>query len=874
MDRLFFLFTLLVTFPLTGHCAAYTSLVSWAGWGSSSKAIQAPGEISKLSFIGSNPPLLLTYDRKAVGDNGKTISELENNQFYVILDSQPGNQFNFCFRTPPASSTGNFPSPPVFKKPVTGQAMPDIQNGDIRRIASAPDSDRWQHEYSARWRLPAGHQSLVLAIEDNDNGWVIEPECSGFFSESAALPSSHTSANKKTSFVDIFYRNQQAVKNGLDHSDDKSRLSGPFAIPGASGTADNSEPFISSGGGGFGSSDDLGDLFKRRPGGGIRPLYSFEWMSEQFSRVILLPGTGGQTVKKQIWDNRIVLTGRYAQQEFILSPKQLRSVTVFPGQVPTGIGHPGGGRTRQAGSQADLNKAPAANTRFQSGSGRQSQGSSGGRKSGRESGGDGGAGGSPNRWSCLICGKPLLAYNRCKACLDRDSSVLERELTEELPPAIGQDSEVSESGTKQADTSAIRLFEWFKTLNSNSNSYIRESSFHISHDYNFPTLYKLLTQSFMSDKNTLSKFYSKWVKFLNYSMSLYQLISEVGELAKSQGIEDYVEVARIVETLAVNREEFESETRSTPFRNVLLDHLRMKKLSSPYDPDQIYYSRLGHQEKAELINYIYQVFKETSLSLQAEKFPSRFITTAMLNEFARDVYAKYGFGMPDPEMSNNGLLQILMWGCGNSGGYSFITPYNKKFLLGFTGGPLHVQAVAVTNYQSLEFRDVEAMFTALVIIRSMLGPTLLGMFPERKYFCEYAPIEELELLSTFALKARGQLVRFLESRGAEEKDRFIHSMFLIFGMVPTELSRELLDPEPVPIAQAVAHEVARLRDQQSKKSTSEPVTSSSALTLKELLHSEEQACAGHQETLQNAQNQSNHKRRHRKRSFKDAKQSH
>ncbi|WP_257291614.1 hypothetical protein, partial [Endozoicomonas sp. ONNA1] len=108
--RLFFLFILSVTLPLVGHCAAYTSLLSWAGWGSSSKSIETwedrSGEISKLSFRG----------------------------------------------------------------------------------------------------------------------------------------------------------NKQAEKNESGHSDDKSRFSGPLAIPGAPVTADNGEPFTSSSGGGFGSGDDLDDL--------------------------------------------------------------------------------------------------------------------------------------------------------------------------------------------------------------------------------------------------------------------------------------------------------------------------------------------------------------------------------------------------------------------------------------------------------------------------------------------------------------------------------------------------------------------------------------------------------------------------------------
>ncbi|WP_252178008.1 hypothetical protein [Endozoicomonas sp. 4G] len=943
MARLCFLFILSVILPLAGHCAAYSGLVSWMGWGSSSKAIdegwaESSGEISKLSFIENNPPLLLTYDRKAVGENGKTVSELENNQFYVILDSQPGDQFNFCFRTPPASSAVHFPSPPVFKKPVTGQGVPDIQNGRIRRVASTTNKEHWQHEYTTRWRLPAGHQSLVLAIEDNDNGWVIEPECSGIVSESTDLPTSsisNRSANKKTSFVDIFYRNKQAEKDGFGHSDDGSRFSGPFAIPGASGAADNSKPFTSSGGGDFGSDDDLGNLFKKRPGGGMGPLYSFEWMSEQFSSVILLPGTDGQTVKKQIWDTRIVLKikqgwneqaiiisqalwdkikaanlerssglflalsrqpdnpeavfdhylnsnppqplqtedyGRDARQAFILSPKQLRSVSVFPGHVPTGISHPGGAENSQAGSQADLNRASPASGQFQSDSGRQNQGGGSRRESGGESGeDDDGSGGSSNSGSCQNCGKAVLAYNKCKECLYRESSVLEQVPTEEQPPAIEQDRELSESGTKRADTSAIHLFKWFKTLNLKGR--VRGDCFRNNNYYNFPALYKLLTQSFMSDKNTLSKFHSKWVQFSNDNFSLYHLILEVGELAQSQGIENYVEVERIVKTLAIKRDEFEHGIGLRRYRNELLNKLKNRGFISPYDQDQVFYSRPSHEQKVELINNIYQVFKETSLSLQAEPFPTRFITTVMFNSFARDVYDVYGFGIPDPKMTNEELSQIFMWGYGISGKYSFITQDNQEFLLGHTSEPLNTQSLAVAKNQDVDFRDVEAMFTALVLIRSTLGIRLIGMFPDHDDFAKDVPLEQLKLLQTFTFKARKQLVRLLKSKGTEEKDKFIQSMFLIFGMVPKELSDELLNHGSVPMAQAAAQAVAHLPYQQSETSTSQSATLESDLAQEELLFTEEQTSPENQEILQNTQDPSNQVRQDRKRRFDDVEQS-
>ncbi|WP_422452262.1 hypothetical protein [Endozoicomonas sp. ALC066] len=921
MTRLFLLFILSVILPFAGHSFAYSNLVRWPDWGSSSKDIVKRGEVSgiinKLSFIGSNPPLLLTYHRKMLEESGQTVSELENNQLYIILDSQPGDLFNFCFRTPPASSTGNFPFPPVIKKTVSHQGMTDIQNGRMRRVESAPDSGFRQHEYSARWRLPAGNQSLVLAIEDNDNGWVIEPECSGIFSESAAFKSSSGSStfdSKKASFVDIFYLNKQAVKHGPDIPEGSSRFSGPFAIPGAYDTADNSEPYISSGGGSFGGGDNLDDLFKKKPGNGMAPLYSFEVTSEPFSRMILMPvpGAVGQTAKKQIWDNRIVLKikqgwneqaiiisqelwnkirganlerssglflalsrnpdnpeaafyhylsshpaqplqaedyRRYAQQEFILSPKQLRSVTVFPGTVPTGIGHSGGTGTSQAENQkGDVNRTPPTNTQFQSGDGHQDQGSRGG----SGSGGDDGSDGSPDSGLCQNCNKPVLAFDKCKECLDRESSVLEQDPIEELLPAIrqyegkpvsgasvvelvstgellpaiSQNREVPVSGTKDADTSAIQVFEWFKMLESNESQ--REDCFRINDYYKFPELYRLLTQSFMSDKNTLRKFHSKWVKFLNGSLSLYHLISDVGELAKSQGIEDYVEVAKIVKALAVYRDDFENEIGLKQFRNELLNYLTRNDFFASDDPGKVFYPGLGRQEKAELINNIYQIFEKTSRPLQSERFPSRFTTISMLNKFARDVYAKYGFGLPDLEMEYEDTPGILMWGCGSSGEYSFITPYNKDFISGIISQSLHMLALGVTANEYLDFGAVEAMITAFVLIGSMHGQRLNDMFPEYASFTKDLPSEQLELLSAFSIKAHEALVKVLEQAGSEKKDKFIRSMFMIFGMVPEKLSDELLDesldPEPVPLTQAAAHADAYPQDHESEISALQPLT--------------------------------------------------
>ncbi len=481
MTHLFFLFIVSVILPFADYSAADTGLLSWIDWWSSPKAIEKSSElsegISKLSFIAGSLPLSLTYDRKAVDENIKTVSELGSNQLYIVMNSQPGDLFNVCFRTPPTFSSGYLPHPPVIVKPSTGQGIPDIQNGEVRQVTLAPDTDRWQHEFLARWRLPPGKQSLVLSIEDNEHGWVLEPECSGIVSEGIV---SEGIDSPLPSNVDIYYRNKQATKIGSDYSDDNSRSGGSFFMSEATDTVDTSESFPSSGGGGFGGGDTLDDLFKKRPGNRMAPLYSFELMSELVSSMILVPvsdGLGG-VVKKQTWDTRIVLkikqgwneqtiiisqelwnriTGanlersselflalssnpdnpeaafdlyldshpaqplptedyrRYAQQAFILSPKQLRSVAVFPGHCPTGIGCSGG--TSQVDKEMASLSINPTDSQSQRGAGRHKQGSRGDGSSG---GGDG-SDEPPDNGLCQYCNKPAFAFNKCPECLNRKS---------------------------------------------------------------------------------------------------------------------------------------------------------------------------------------------------------------------------------------------------------------------------------------------------------------------------------------------------------------------------------------------------------------------------------------------------------------------
>ncbi|WP_252179083.1 death domain-containing protein [Endozoicomonas sp. 4G] len=872
--HLFLLFVLSVIFPVAAYSDAYTDLLIWTGWGISSKAIQTPGDISKLSFRGSHPPLHLTYGLNTVDQSSKTVPELENNQFYIIQNGQPGDLFNFCFRTPPALSVSNLPSPPVITKSATGRGMSEIKDGGVKLVPLAHDSGRWQYQYSARWRIPTGSQSLLLVVEDNHNGWVIEPECSGIVSESTALPSSlgsKTSDNKKTSFVDIIFRNTETKKNEPDHPDDSSRSSGPLAIPGAPDTADNSEPFPSSGGGGFGGSDDLDDLFKKRPGGGRAPLYVFEWMSELFSRVILVPvpGTDGKTVKKQIWDTRIVLNIKqgwneqaiiisqelwnkiraahlerssglflalssnpnnpeavfdhylsnnppqsfqtedyqgYEQQVLILNPKQLRSVSVFPGHCPTGVSCPGG--AGQAEKQtADLR--PSSYARSQEyGRLYQDRGGFGGRGSDE----DDGSGGAPNNGLCIVCqnpAKPVFLYNKCQDCLDSETNLLEEEPVIEQPPEIRRGEAIPISAPKAVDTSAVIIFQWFKNLLAGTGDY-----FHHREYYKLPQLYKLLTHSFLSNVNTLRKFHSKWNEFTRGNVGLYDLILEVGKLVKSQGGEKHVEVARIVKALAFYRKEFVNEDGVGELRNNLKTYLETNNIL-PTD-DEVLYSRLDDQQKAELINFIYQKFKQTGDVLKEETVPSQFNIIRMLNVLAREVYSKYGFGLPD---INDQGLKIIVWGYPLNNKYSFITQLNNERL---SISPSHqslqglVSAIGADVAGKAE--DVRAMITALTVIRSMFEVRAKAILSQCANSSNQVDHDQLDLLGKFAIKARQQLGEILKLSDPEQKEEFIRNMFLIFGVVPREIMDELTQESDPGLGSIRKRRAQVAEDPQHKKS--------------------------------------------------------
>ncbi|WP_257292697.1 death domain-containing protein, partial [Endozoicomonas sp. ONNA1] len=417
----------------------------------------------------------------------------------------------------------------------------------------------------------------------------------------------------------------------------------------------------------------------------------------------------------------------------------------------------------------------------------------------------------------------------------RESNLVEEGAAKESNPVIRRDSEIMVS-KEDANYSAIRIFQWFQSLKFDGRK--RGDYFHINDYYKFPELYNLLTQSFMSDKDTLSKFHSKWVGFLHGSISIYHLISEVGELAKSQGVENYAEVTRIVKALALKRDEFESKLSLERFGNELSNYLTRNNLLGSDESTQNLYSGLDSQKKLELINSIYKVFEQLGNLLQSEIFPSEYITIRMLNALARDIYYKYLFGIP--AINDESLeLENIMWGFSGHNQYSFITSYNSEILHQLHSyEPLQTLALSVSSDGSSNLEEVRAMFTVVVLVRSMLAQRLRAILPEHALFAKDVPHEQLKLLSNFSLNASERLVLMLDHTKPEEKDEFIRNMFLIFGMVPTHLSDELSgqwDPESVPLTQAAAHATGPLY-QQPKRRTAKSVIMESVLSQWELLN--------------------------------------
>ncbi|WP_252176873.1 hypothetical protein [Endozoicomonas sp. 4G] len=165
---------------MAGHSSGFSNTLGWVGLGHFLPIVDFSETIKKLPFIENNPALHSSYDLK-------TVPELERNQLFVSIDGKSGDVFHFCFRTPPALSVEYLPTPPVITRSATEQIMLDMQAGSTRLVELAAGSGRWQFEHQVSWRIPEGKQSLILSVEDNDNEWVLEPSCSGIFSETTGL---------------------------------------------------------------------------------------------------------------------------------------------------------------------------------------------------------------------------------------------------------------------------------------------------------------------------------------------------------------------------------------------------------------------------------------------------------------------------------------------------------------------------------------------------------------------------------------------------------------------------------------------------------------------------------------------------------------
>ncbi|WP_252178169.1 hypothetical protein [Endozoicomonas sp. 4G] len=834
MTRLLLLFILSAILPVASHSSAISNLLSWSGWGSPFKSSETSGTISRMSFMEGSPPLHLVYDAKKSDEKSK-IAELEKNQLYIDLDSKSGDTFHFCFRTANALSTKHYPSPPMIIRTSTGQSLPDIQAGEVRQTELTADPGHWQYEHLAKWRLPTGKASLVLSVQDNDNEWSIEPECSGIVSESTGLPSS-SDGDKKRSSVDIVFPTPEASESRLSNSGDTSRSNAPFAMPASPNIADNSESYTSSGGS-FGDSDDLDDPFKRRPGGGMAPLYSFEVMSKLVSRIILVPALGaneGTVKKKQVWDTQIVLKIKrgwneqtilisqqlwdkirranlernaglflamsrspdnleaafehylnsnpeptedyrgYTKQAFILSPKQLLSVSVFPGSCPTGVSCPKGEGTEKntksvsgPGSSEPPSYAKSQAAYYQA------TYSGSGNGNGNGNGGDDGFGWTPNSGVCQKCKqiKSIYRNDMCFECVNNGTVVFEQSLND--PPPVVTTEKIP---VPLVDTSAIRLSQWLNDLVRKGEDTI---FFHNVLHYKSHELYKVFTETLFFHKEALNTFHKYWVKLFRNELSTGELILQVGELASHHDVDKHTEIARIVKTLASHWIDILTESSLFTIKeNKLADILKERNLVTSNELYNLECPVIDEQTKKELMNFIYHIFQQTSNLLTHEIVPSTRDTLFRLNELSRELNKDYIFGCPVYE---DGQIDILRWGFAR---HTFTTTSNRHLIERNTQfQTLERLGHYISGCNSSTPEQVRAIFTALAI----LSPVL----PETHSFIQKLSDEQRELFSHFSETARKGLVTFLDSITSDQKNAFITNMFFVFGVVPKELADQL-----------------------------------------------------------------------------------
>ncbi|WOG28537.1 death domain-containing protein [Endozoicomonas sp. 8E] len=488
----------------------------------------------------------------------------------------------------------------------------------------------------------------------------------------------------------------------------------------------------------------------------------------------------------------------YTEQEFILSPKQLRSVSVFPGSCPTGISCPKGTEATAKGTRVDL-KDPPSYRQSQKDYSHQNRRTFGGSGNGE----DDGSGGAPNNVYCQHCQKqkPVVFNNMCFDCANDGMVAFERDLSE--PPPIVRTKEVPVAMAEWVDTSAIRLSRWLVDLIYEEREL---SLFHRSTFYKKYELYNLLTESFLQHKETLDKFHKYWIKFSRGSISAGNLILQVGALAKNHGIDRHVEVARIVKTLARHRKIFETQAYFDQFtENKLANELIGNNLATHNELYNLVYSQVDGQKKKELMDFIYQIFKQTSDLLAEKTVPSKYDTFRYLGELSRELFRDYRFGFPN---YRDGQLDIIPWGFGQ---HTFITQSNRhKLERNLQSQTLYGLGFYVSDNNPSTPEEVKAIFTGLAILSTSLM--------ESGKFMHKLSQDQRELFIDFAKIARKELTNLLNSTSSEQKNAFLSSMFFVFGEVTRELADELAQEQsstPVSEAQAALRTAAEPRHEQT-----------------------------------------------------------
>ena len=818
VNNLLLLFVLSFFLPMTGYGSAFSILSGWMGWNSPSN--KAAGKISKIVLARNAPPLHFSYE---IDKTSSDFVQPEKNQIYTRWGGCKNDSLRICFRKAGKVFEGGYSYPPTISgSTVEGVAL-DVQMGEV-----TPDGGGWQSVASVY--LTGKGTSRLTITGAGDDGWRIAADCSSLDSDysSVANRSDKPSVDLIAPTELVLEKSNNAEGNDLPHSrrllPDISKTTQQNNLP-----SDHDDLLTGSGGGSY---DDHDDSFKRRPGGNGRPpLLSFEVMSRMLEIAVNVPGTDGQPrdVKKLIlrpqiilvvwrgWERQeipvtsqmwgsIKLAGldrdpslflalaesdpdklketlenylnkhsiladvrNYHNENFNLDPKagnaRLLSVSVFPGSCPSGVGCSGGEKdVDTAMNELSLN-APSGYTYNNYGQLIKNSGNKGG---------GGGGSGNPEINSCKLCGNAQVKFNGlCASCLrDKQKAAKKKASTHSSLSTAMEDKEIEVSTPEHTDLRAISVNEWIKNL-----SYKNQSSFfHKSTDYKKPELYQLLSDSLRSKEDLLQKFQVKWQEFLRGQMSIVTLILSVGRLATKNGMDSAKEVYRIVSTLAVYREEFET---ANSLKNNKQNHLRIeltRRLESDnHSLEDVEYSSISKPSKTELVAYIYAKFRDAKALLMDDFMPSEYEVIEALDKMAFEIFLLYDFGLPPGEPDNQG--ETIPWGMEP---YAFISGDNDRSIrsVGRTA-PLQGVVSAIAGYNSgspTKKQNVATMLTALAVLEPIVAQqakdSLAGLQKSQR-----------DQLSEFGQAAVKSLVTVL-NQNPEQKAKFIDYMLMFFGQVP------------------------------------------------------------------------------------------